>query len=112
MKRRDFITSSTLGAIGVGAGSNLPWEDALPAELFPEPAPAPVRPRSKLATRKILIAGGGFREAFVRYMAQLTGKPRPRLCYLPTASPPSGRSSQRCGRKVPAPRLKMSGWGS
>jgi dipeptidase E len=86
MKRRDFITSSTLGAIGVGAGSNLPWEDALPAELFPEPAPAPVRPRSRLATRKILIAGGGFREAFVRYMAQLTGKPRPRLCYLPTAS--------------------------
>ena len=85
MKRRDFITSSTLGAIGVGAG-NLTWEDAIPPELFPEPTPAPARRRSKLATRKILIAGGGFREAFVRYLAQLTGKPRPRLCYLPTAS--------------------------
>ena len=37
-------------------------------------------------TRKILIAGGGFGTAFIRYMAQLTGKPRPKLCYLPTAS--------------------------
>ena len=38
------------------------------------------------ATRKILIAGGGFNTVFIRYMAQLTGKARPRLCYLPTAS--------------------------
>ena len=37
-------------------------------------------------TRKILIAGGGYGTAFLRYMAQLTGKKRPRLCYLPTAS--------------------------
>ncbi|HUK35146.1 MAG TPA: peptidase E [Vicinamibacterales bacterium] len=36
-------------------------------------------------TRKILIAGGGFNTAFIRYMATLTGKPRPRVCYLPTA---------------------------
>jgi dipeptidase E len=33
-----------------------------------------------------LIAGGGFDTAFIRYMATLTGKPRPRICYLPTAS--------------------------
>jgi peptidase E len=37
-------------------------------------------------TRKILIAGGGFGTAFIRYMAELTGKPRPKLCYLPTAT--------------------------
>ncbi len=37
-------------------------------------------------TRKILIAGGGFNTAFIGYMATLTGKPRPRICYLPTAS--------------------------
>jgi peptidase E len=86
MKRRDFITSSAFGAIGVGAG-NLSWDEAIPPELIPPIAePAPIRPRNPLATRKILIAGGGFREAFVRYLAQLTGKPRPRLCYLPTAS--------------------------
>src|SRR5215831_5160283 len=37
-------------------------------------------------TRKILIAGGGFvSPPFIRYMARLTGKPRPRVCYLPTA---------------------------
>ncbi len=37
-------------------------------------------------TRKILIAGGGYGTAFIRYMATLTGKKRPKLCYLPTAS--------------------------
>jgi dipeptidase E len=37
-------------------------------------------------TRKILVAGGGFiSPAFIGYMAELTGKPRPRICYLPTA---------------------------
>lgn len=35
--------------------------------------------------RKILIAGGGFGTSFIRYMAELTGKPCPKLCYLPTA---------------------------
>ena len=43
-------------------------------------------PEGSNATRKILIAGGGFvSAAFIRYMARLTGKPRPRICYLPTA---------------------------
>lgn len=32
-----------------------------------------------------MIAGGGFRTDFIGYMASLTGKPRPRICYLPTA---------------------------
>lgn len=38
-----------------------------------------------MPTRKILVAGGGFNRAFIRYMAELTGTPRPRICYLPTA---------------------------
>lgn len=38
------------------------------------------------ATRKILIAGGNFNTTYIRYMASLTGKVRPRICYLPTAS--------------------------
>ena len=46
--------------------------------LPPGPATAPIR--------KILIAGGGFATPFIRYMASLTGTPRPRICYLPTAS--------------------------
>lgn len=36
-------------------------------------------------TRRILIAGGGYNTTFLAYMAQLTGKVRPRICYLPTA---------------------------
>jgi peptidase E len=36
--------------------------------------------------RKILIAGGAYGAPFIKYMAQLTGKPRPKLLYLPTAS--------------------------
>jgi peptidase E len=37
------------------------------------------------AARKILIAGGGFGTPFIRYMAELTDTPRPRICFLPTA---------------------------
>jgi dipeptidase E len=69
VKRRDFITSSALGAAAL-LNANRGAEGAS------------VQPR----TRKILIAGGGFNTAFIRYMAELTGKPRPKLLYLPTAS--------------------------
>ncbi|MCC7415743.1 MAG: peptidase E [Acidobacteria bacterium] len=36
--------------------------------------------------RRILVAGGGFDEPFIRCAAQLTGKARPTMLYLPTAS--------------------------
>lgn len=73
MKRRDFLVSSAIGAVGAAASS-------LPASAQPPGSPgAP-------GARKILIAGGGFGEPFIRYMAALTGKPRPKLLYLPTAS--------------------------
>jgi peptidase E len=64
MNRRDFLRSTTLAALSLAA----------------------VRLPDQTRTRKILIAGGGYGTAFIRYMAQLTGKPRPKLCYLPTAS--------------------------
>jgi len=73
MKRRDFLTSSFAGAAGLWA-SRLPFVNSLEAAA----------PRA--ATRKILIAGGVYNEPWVRYMAQLTGKPRPKLLFLPTAS--------------------------
>ncbi len=70
MRRREFLKTSTAGigaavahAKAAGAGQS---------------GAAP--------TRKILIAGGGFNTPFIRYMATLTGKPRPRMCYLPTAN--------------------------
>jgi peptidase E len=77
MKRRDFIVSSALAA-GAIAIRRSPFGElqAAAAELS----------RQRASPRRILIAGGNYGEAFVRYMATLTGKPRPRLCYLPTAS--------------------------
>jgi len=73
MKRRDFLTSSAAAGLGLGA-THLPVAGA---ESISQRQPTP---------RQILIAGGGFGTAFIRYMAELTGKERPSLCYLPTAS--------------------------
>ena len=80
MKRREFLVSSVLGSVAAGA-----------SQLSLDATSAPAQ-TAAAARRKILIAGGGFNEPFIRYMATLTGKPRPRLCYLPTASAdsPSG----------------------
>jgi dipeptidase E len=78
MKRRDFLKSSVLGSVTVGAAANPAAAIAAFGERDSSVQPA--------RTRKILIAGGGFNTAFIRYMATLTGAPRPRLCYLPTAS--------------------------
>lgn len=77
MNRRKFLVSAALGSVGVGLSRpTLAGMAETPTRATPQSA----------ATRKILIAGGGFGEAFIRYMATLTGKERPRLCYLPTAS--------------------------
>jgi len=73
MKRKEFLVSSALGSLALGTGQ------LAMAEVTPQP-------RRQETTRKILIAGGGFRETFIHYMALLTGKERPKLCYLPTAS--------------------------
>jgi len=73
MKRRDFLTSSAAAGLGLGA-AHMPLAGA--------ESTAPRQP----TPRQILIAGGGFGTAFIRYMAELTGKERPTLCYLPTAS--------------------------
>jgi len=73
MERRRFVVASALGTFGLLSG-RLPFGDL--------DAIGPGR----AATRKILIAGGNYGEAFVRYMGVLTGKKRPKLCFLPTAS--------------------------
>ena len=76
MKRREFIVSSVAGSVGAGSGAHTrsPQRRMTCSSRVPS------------STRKILIAGGNFNTAFIRYMAQLTGKPRPKLLYLPTAS--------------------------
>jgi len=76
MKRREFVVRSAVGSVALGSG-HLP---------FPSVNSESTAHAARAATRKILIAGGNFDTAFIRYMASLTGKPRPRICYLPTAS--------------------------
>ena len=79
MKRRDFIASTAAGAaLSVTPGILSATERG---DFSPEESPGKRR-----EGRKILIAGGGFRTDFIAYMAALTGKPRPRLLYLPTAT--------------------------
>lgn len=82
MQRRDFLVTSALGSVGVGTLNldHLPMADATPTP-------------TRRATRKILIAGGGYRTEYIRYMAALTGKKRPRILYLPTASADSAEAA-------------------
>ena len=83
MKRREFIKSSVSGSLGASLASHSLGASALEGGLQPRPA----------STRKILIAGGNFNTTYIKYMAQLTGKARPRLCYLPTASADSDKAA-------------------
>ena len=86
MKRREFIKASVTGSLGATVASGSlgasPLEGGLPT--FAEATAG--KQSGAGSSRKILIAGGNFNTAFIRYMAQLTGKPRPKLLYLPTAS--------------------------
>ncbi len=82
MERKDFLRSTALGSLALGTGG------------FPLAA----QPRAKSqedGARKILIMGGGYGTTVIRYMAQLTGKERPRICYLPTAAADSTSSMLR-----------------
>ena len=68
MKRRDFLTTTAVGTAGLfTTTAGIGGADHVST--------------SQQRTRKILIAGGGFNTAFIRYMATLTGKPRPKLLY-------------------------------
>jgi peptidase E len=71
MKRREFLVNSVMGSVG---------------------ALVTTRVSAARATRKILIAGGNYGTPFVRYMAELTGRTRPKLCFLPTAAGDSPQS--------------------
>src|SRR4051794_25356319 len=82
MHRRQFVVSSGVGTLGLLA--------AMESKATAAPSSTPA---SAAATRKILIAGGNYDTAFIRYMAELTGKARPRLCYLPTASADNAAST-------------------
>ena len=76
MRRRDFLVSTIAATVAAAAR---PFVHA--------------RAPQGRAIRKILIAGGGFGTPFIRYMAELTGKTRPKLLFLPTASADSATST-------------------
>ena len=81
MDRREFLATTALGTAAIGA-ARLPDVDFNPIDMSDETITA----SAQAPVRKILIAGGGFNRAFIRYMAELSGKTHPRICYLPTAS--------------------------
>ncbi len=81
MERRDFLATTTLGTIGLGLGS------------FTNASAADNTPLNN--TPKIVASGGGTGVQMLKYMASLTGKERPRVCYLPTAAADSPYSILR-----------------
>ncbi len=89
MNRKDFLRSAALGSLALGVGVESGSSETAPESSWDRNG------GSQSQSRKILIAGGGFGTAFVRYMASLTGKSRPRLCYLPTASADSESGTVR-----------------
>lgn len=91
MERREFLITSAVGTAGAVANT---MTRTLPIPTDVEVARATgVAAEPTRATRKILIAGGVYGTPFIRYLAQLTGKTRPRICYLPTASADSAAGS-------------------
>ena len=87
MDRKEFILGSTAASLGAALSALAPADaQAAPTAAPSERAPAEPAPTAPGGARRILIAGGEFGTPFIRYLAALTGKPRPRLCFLPTAS--------------------------
>lgn len=87
MERREFLVKSAIGTVGVGAGQITIAAPDPSAQDGPRPA------AQGRATRRILLAGGNYNTTWIREMARLTGKARPRICYLPTASADSPSST-------------------
>ena len=104
MERREFLVSSALSSVGLLGSRPLTLPETR-SDLADPPAPPP-------GTRKILIAGGGYNTAFIRYMAALTGKDRPKILYLPTAQAdrPEGNVSffQNCAPLNVTPSVQDS----
>ncbi len=74
MKRRDFLVSSLVGAAAVGVAGKAAQ------------AAAPAIDGTAPANGKILLAGGRYDTKWIAYMAELTGKARPKLLYLAPGS--------------------------
>lgn len=82
MKRRTFLTTTVAGSVGLGLGSLAEGCSDEQKEVAHK-------------GRKIFVYGGGMDKKFISYMISLTGKKKPGICYLPTASADSPYSSVR-----------------
>src|SRR6188474_3837225 len=69
MNRRDFLNTTTLGVPAI----SLPLFKELPTNPNP-------------SARKLFAYGGEFDRGFIKYVASLTGKNNPKVCFLPTAT--------------------------
>ena len=45
-----------------------------------------VKDSKKSIDKVIFVGGAGFNKTFIRYVAELTNKPNPKICYIPTAT--------------------------
>ena len=72
MKRRDFLSTTALGTLGLSVSDMA------------------IASSTKNTTadnrKKILISGGGLNRKLLNFARELTGKQKPRFCFLPTAS--------------------------
>ena len=80
MKRREFITTTALGSLGIGVSGMACGHNS-------------ETNNSNTDTRKIVVTGGGLNREIIKYIGSLTGKDKPRLCFLPTASADDPRSA-------------------
>ncbi|HKK43348.1 MAG TPA: peptidase E, partial [Bacteroidales bacterium] len=80
MERRKFITTTVQGSVALGM-SPLIKETGLAESVMANDK------------RKILITGGSLNSKIIDYVRTLTGKSRPRICFLPTASADDPRSA-------------------
>lgn len=73
MKRRKFITTTVQGSVGLGMSPLIKDTGLIDYD-------------ASTGKRKILITGGSMNSKIVSYIRSLTGKSKPRICFLPTAS--------------------------
>lgn len=72
MERRKFLEIASLSVVPVVA--------SVPGQSFSS------LKQNVTSTKKLFIYGGDFNEKFINYLASLTGKSNPKICFLPTAT--------------------------
>ncbi len=80
MERRKFITTTVQGSVALGMSPLIKGAGLAESEVAND-------------KRKIFITGGSLNSKLIDYAGNLTGKSKPRICFLPTASADDPRSA-------------------